>query len=92
MREPWFRIIEVRESGGRSMADIAIEAASRTGTRLSELRGGRQSPGISRARRAAFNAIRLERPDLTSQQVAMFFNVEGSTVRHAWRRLELEAA
>ena len=74
------------------MADIAIEAASSSGVRLSDLRGGRQSPGISKARRVAFDAIRLERPDLTSQQVGLFFNVEGSTVRHAWRRLELEAA
>lgn len=92
MRDPWFRIIEVREAGGRSMADIAREAADAFGVRLADLMGKRKHPVSRKARRSALNAIRLERTDLSSTQVAMFFDVEASTVRHVWRRLELEAA
>lgn len=92
MREPWFRIVEIIEPSGRSMADICVDVAGEFGIRVADIRGGRRNPGLRKARRKAFDMVRMERPDLSSAQVAAFFNVEGSTVRHVWRRLEAEAA
>lgn len=90
MREPWFRIIEVREPSGRSIADIAKQAANEFGMRLSDMRD-RRYPSARSARRRALQMIRTERRDLSSSQVAAFFGMEGSTVRHVWRRFEAES-
>jgi chromosomal replication initiation ATPase DnaA len=82
-REPWFSIIEVHESTGRSMADIAAEVAAEHGVEVAALRGSSQANEITWVRRAAFRRIHQERPDLSSGQIARYFHREGSSVRHA---------
>lgn len=87
-KKPWFRIVEVVEPTGRTMADIAAEIAAKRLVPLKDMRGSSRRHEISRARWAAYRQIKLERPDLTSTQVAMYFNRDASSVRHAWRAME----
>lgn len=86
--KPWFRIIEVRERSGLSLADIARQEADRAGVRLADMRGPCRMHNVSRARRAVYCRVRLERPDLTSSQVGRFMRKEASAIRHTWRQME----
>lgn len=92
MREPWFRIVSVSERGGRSMADIVKDVAESRGLTVEDLRGWRNTKPIATARHVAWEQIRVERPDLSSSQVARYFRRDGSTVRHRWLRMERAAA
>lgn len=82
-REPWFSIIDVYEPRGRSMADIVKEVVDQTGVSLERMRSW--SHKARAARVAAIKAVRSERPDLTSGQMAVFFRRDASTVRYYWR-------
>lgn len=86
MREPWFQILDVWENGRLSLADIAQQVAEETGVPLAEIRGGRRRHYQLRARWKLIERVRVERPDLSSSQVARFLNVDGSTVRGRWRK------
>lgn len=88
-REPWFRIIDITEPRGLSLADIAKQEAEKAGVELDVLRGKSQKHGIVRIRRAIYRRIRIERPDLSSSQVAKFMRKDSSTVRHEWSRMEV---
>jgi hypothetical protein len=84
-REPWFRIIEVHEERGRSMADIVGDVCRQTNVPLAKMKEHARNELISAAKSEAMFAIRRERPDLTSGTVAKFFNCESSSVRRRWR-------
>lgn len=86
-RKPFFEIIEVIEPRGRSMADIVKEVAARRKVSVREMRSGCFYRYITQARQEAYRAIRSERPDITSGQIAIFFNREGSTIRHHFRQM-----
>lgn len=86
MREPWFRIVEVVEANGRSIADIARDVADEHGVSLADIRGSRRTREILRARHQAMMQCRYQRPDLSSGQVAQYFQRDASTVRHLWAR------
>ena len=86
LKKPWFRIIGVYEGGKRSMADIAAEVARDRGIGLHEMRGEAKPGYVVDARFEAYRRIRQERPNLSSSQVAAYFNKEPSSIRHAWRR------
>lgn len=81
--KPWFRVVSVHEKMGTSMADIAMDVARDCGIRLADMRTNCRRKHVVRARWEAYRRIRTERPDLSSAQIAMFFGVEGSSVRHA---------
>lgn len=83
-RKPWFRIVEVVDLRGRSLADIVSDVARKHGISLAELRGSRQNMRVSKARKAAFKALHSERPDLSSNAVATYFRRDPSTIRHIW--------
>lgn len=82
-REPWFSILEVYEPRGRSMADIVKEVVEQTGVSLERMRSWEHK--ARPARLTAITAIRGERPDLTSGQVAAFFRRDTSLVRKYWK-------
>lgn len=86
-RQPWFRIISVREKSGRSMADIAKDILQQHCVNLATVRGPRGNRRVVEARRAVITKIYEERPDLSSNQVAAFLGCDGSSVRHLWRGL-----
>lgn len=92
IKKPWFSIIDVTEKRGRSMADIAAEVAREHRVSLTELRGERHLKYVCAARMEAMVKVRAERPDLSSAQVAAYFNRDPSTVRHTWRKAEAQAA
>lgn len=81
-REPWFEILEVCDTRGRSMPDIAAECIRRHHVSLKEMRGPGQSGYVAKARRATLAAIVGERPDLSSGQIGHFLNRDPSTIRH----------
>jgi len=83
MKQPWFCIIECDR---RSMTEIVSEIAGRYHVRVADIIGHRRTPVLGMARQEAYDVIRVERPDLTSGQVARFLNRESSTIRHAWRK------
>lgn len=85
MTRPWFRIIEIIEPRGRSIADIALSVAKDRLVSLSEMRSSTYREPIVRARYEAFRRIRQERPDVSSTLIGEYFRVEPSTVRRAWR-------
>lgn len=87
MREPWFRIIEVIELNGRSIADIVHEVATEHGVTVTDIRGCRQNMQVRRARSEAMKAVARERPDLSSGQAAIFFRRDGSTIRQQWEKM-----
>jgi chromosomal replication initiation ATPase DnaA len=87
LREPWFRIIEVIELHGRSVADIVHGVVAKHGVTVTDIRGQRQNKGIRRARTEAMQAVASERPDLSSGQAAIFFRRDSSSIRHLWRRM-----
>lgn len=86
-RKPWFRILSVREKSGRSIADIAKEVCTEFDVPVADVRGPRTYSEALKARREFMTRVFYERPDLSSNQVAIFLNKEGSTVRHFWRGL-----
>lgn len=85
-REPFFRIIDVHEAKGRSVADIVAEVATERGINIRVLRSPLQLGHIASARHEAIARIKAERPDLSSAQVAAYFNRNASTIRHSWLR------
>ncbi len=85
MTRPWFRIIEIIEPRGRSIADIALAVASERKIALRELRSNTWRRHTQQARYEAFRRIRQERPDVSSTLIGEYFRVEASTVRRAWR-------
>jgi hypothetical protein len=91
-RKPWFQILEVIEPRGRSMADIVNEVVKRRKVSLREVLGARQHEYLLEARREIYEAIRAERPDLSSNQVGKFMNRDGSRIRHFWRNQSEAAA
>lgn len=91
-RKPWFRVLEVIENNGRSIADIVQEIGNRRSVTLREIRGERQTQPLREARKEIYETIAKERPDLSSEVVASFLKCEGSTVRHYWRKLARERA
>lgn len=90
-REPWFRIIDVTEARGLSLADIARQEAEKGNVTVAELRGASQMHNLGRVRRAIYRRARLERPDLSSSQIAQYMRKCSSTVRHAWANMETSA-
>lgn len=89
-RDPWFQIIDVTEPRGLSLADIARQEAEQAGVAIDQVRGKCQKAPLVRTRRAIYRRVRVERPDLTSTQVAIYMRKDGSTIRHEWRRMEAE--
>lgn len=87
MREPWFRILDVTEDRGRSIADIAAEVALESGVNLRVMRSPLMLDHILAARDKALARIKQERPDLTSSQVGAYFRRDPSVVRHHWRKM-----
>lgn len=87
-RDPWFRIVEIIDTCGLSLADIVKETAEKHRLRIEDIRGDRRSRRLAAARKEICERARLERPDLTSSQIGFFLRKEGSTVRHAWRQME----
>ncbi len=85
MTRPWFRILEIIEPRGRSIADIALSVALTRLVSLNEMRSSTYRGPIRRARYEAFRLIREERPDVSSRIVGDYFRVDPSTVRRAWR-------
>lgn len=85
-REPFFHILDVTETQGRSIADIAAEVSIECGVNLRVMRSPLMIEHIIAARDKALARIRQERPDLSSRQVAAYFNRDPSAVRHSWRR------
>jgi chromosomal replication initiation ATPase DnaA len=75
----------------RPIEEIVAEKLNFHGVSLVELRGARQSMRLRQVRREALEAVWLERPDLSSGQVAKYFNREGSTVRHMVRNVGVAA-
>lgn len=90
-REPFFRILEVIEAKGRSIADITGEVADQHGIHIQVLRSPLMLDHIAAARHEAIAKIMIERPDLSSSRVAAYFNRDPSTIRHRWRRARLLA-
>lgn len=86
MRAPWFSIIDVIETRGRSIADISAEVANECGVDLRVMRSALVLDHIVAARDKALARIRRERPDVSSGTVAAYFNREPSTIRHSWRK------
>lgn len=87
-RDPWFRIIEVVEPQGLSLADIVKQVAQRHRTTVERVRSGDRSHKLAAARREIYQRAKRERPDLTSAQIAIFMGKESSVVRHVWRQME----
>lgn len=85
MRDPFFRILDVTEARGRSIADIAAEVAGRRQVSLNRLRGRQQDEWARKARHEAILQIKAERPDLSSAVVSQFFGREASVIRRLWR-------
>lgn len=85
-REPFFRILEVLDAKGRSIADITGEVAAEHGIHIQVLRSPLMLDHIVAARHEAIAKIMIERPDLSSAKVAAYFNRDPSTIRHSWRR------
>lgn len=81
-REPWFRIIDVTEARGPSMADIVAKVMQEEGVSLADIRGGSLNRKIVRARHRAIRAVVAIRKDLCSGTIANFFHIDSSTVRH----------
>lgn len=88
--KPWFRVLEVIESNGRSIADIVRDVATRHGVTLREIRGDRQTQSLKGVRQEIYRIIATERPDISSGAVAQFLKCDGSTVRHYWRKMARE--
>lgn len=86
MRKPWFRIIEVVECSGRSMADIVADVARQHEVSLSELRSNRQPPRLRAIRKEVLRRVWSERPDLSSAQIGKFLNRDPSSIRHLLSR------
>lgn len=86
MRKPWFRIIDVVENCGRSIADIAAEVAQEYSVHTNVMRSPLKLAHIVEARDIALARIRRERPDLSSRVVAEYFRRDSSAIRHSWRR------
>ena len=89
-RDPWFRIIDVTEPRGLSIADIAREEAEKAGVSLDQLRGRTRKHDVVDVRRRVYDRARVERPDLSSSQIANYMRKDASSVRHAWRRMEAD--
>ena len=87
-REPWFRIIDIIDPRGASLAEIARQEAEKAGVTVEDIRGMRRQRNLVRVRFAVYRRAKLERPDLTSSQVARFMRKDSSTVRHAWAMME----
>ena len=66
----------------RSIEEIVSEILDKAGVSLVEFRGHRQSLRLREVRAAAMLKVWAERPDLSSGEIARYFNREGSTVRH----------
>ena len=69
----------------RPMEEIVSEVARQCETPLAVIRGkdaGASPPGIRAVRRNAILAVTSERPDLSSNQIARYFNRDSSTIRH----------
>lgn len=87
MRKPWFSIIEVTESHGRSMADIAADVIKARMSSLQAVRGERRDRFIVSVRHEIIARLRAERADLPSHYVARFLKRDPSTIRHYWREM-----
>lgn len=87
MRDPFFSIIDVTESRGRSMADIARDIIERRKVSLQAVRGERRDKFIVSVRREIIGRFRQERSDLSPNSVARFLNRDQATIRHHWRSL-----
>jgi hypothetical protein len=90
-RKPFFRILEVREPEGRSIADITAEVAAERRIHIQVLRSPLMLAHILAARDEAITRIMQERPDIPSSQVAAYFNRDPSTIRYSWRRARLRS-
>lgn len=82
MKRPWFKIIAIEP---RPVSEIAREVCDEFGISVEQIKGARRYREIVDARVEAYRRIYRERPDLSSGQVASFFRVDGSVIRHFWR-------
>lgn len=85
-RKPWFRIEAVFENGRRSLADIARDVCERHGITLDDLRSERRNARVYAPRLEFYHATRIERPDLTSSQIARFVCKSPEAVRQGWSK------
>lgn len=86
-REPFFEIIDVVEPRGRSMGDIAADVLKGRRVGINEVRSDRRDRFIVNIRKEIISRFMRERRDLSSGQMAIFLNMDASTIRHHWRKL-----
>lgn len=86
-REPFFEILDVTELRGRSMADIAAEVLKGRKADMKEVRSDRRDRRIAAVRKEIVRRFKVERCDLSSEQVARFLKLDPTTIRHHWRKM-----
>lgn len=88
-REPWFRILDVVDPRGRSIAEISAEAAREMNVPLDVLRGTLYRHRLHQKRLAVYSRIKAERPDVPSSQIGRYFNRDPSSVRKALSKVQM---
>lgn len=73
------------------MGDIAADVLKVRRVSINEVRSDRRDRFIVNIRREIIGRFMRERRDLSSGQMAIFLNMDSSTIRHHWRKMEKAA-